>query len=226
MPDEFRVFCNSCRQTTRHDITRTFEQVLDDGQIIQWQIVQCKGCDSVSFLEMRLIDVELTQQIFSEKVYPPRMLRPIKQFDGAPEKLDRIYREMIDSFNNGIYILCAGGLRALVEGICAEQNITDGPKRDQETGEFQINPETHLPRRGRNLECKIEGFAEKHVLTQPEARALHQHRYLGNSALHELEIPSSETLNIAITIIEHAMDTLYNIPAQAGNLNRMRAGTR
>jgi len=114
----------------------------------------------------------------------------------------------------------------LVEGICAEQNIIDGPKRNQETGEFEINPDNQQPKRGRSLDCKIEGLAERHLLTEPEARALHQHRYLGNSALHELEVPSSERLDIAISIIEHAMETLYNIPAQAGNLSRMRARAR
>ena len=41
-----KIFCNTCRQITRHDITRTFEQVLDDGQVSQWQIIQCRGCDS------------------------------------------------------------------------------------------------------------------------------------------------------------------------------------
>lgn len=226
MSDEFRIFCNSCRRITRHDIPRTFEQVLDDGQIIQWQIVQCKGCDGVSFLETSLINVELEQPLVSEKVYPPRMFRPIKQFDGAPEKLDRIYREMIDSFNNDLYILCAGGLRALVEGICAEQDIADGPIRNHETGDYVRDPNTQQIKRGKSLEWKIEELAEQHLLTAHQAHALHQHRYLGNSALHELEIPSSETLNIAISIVEHAMDALYNIPVQAGNLNRMRANNQ
>ena len=222
MRDELRVFCNTCRQTTRHNIQRIFEQALEDGQVIQWLIVQCAGCDGVSFLEKRFINIEIAQPITSEQIYPTRMLRSIKQFDGIPAKLDRIYKEMIDSFNNGSNILCAGGLRALVEGICAEQNISDGPKRNHETSLYEVNPQNKQIKRGRTLECKIEGLAEKHLLTEPQARALHQHRYLGNSALHELEAPDNERLNIAISIIEHVMDALYNIPAQAGNLNRMR----
>jgi len=226
MPDEPKIFCNICRQPTRHDIARTFEQVVDDGQIVQWQIIQCRGCESVSFLEKRLINIGLAQPATSEQVYPPRIIRPVKQFDGIPERLDRIYKETLGSFNSESFILCAGGLRALVEGICAEQSITDGPKRNQESGEFEINPDNQQIKRGRTLECKIEGLAERHLLTSPEARALHQHRYLGNSALHELEVPSNERLAIAISIIEHAMETLYAIPAQAGNLNRMRVNTQ
>jgi hypothetical protein len=226
MPGELKIFCNSCKQSTNHSAQRTFEQVLDETQIVEWQIIQCLGCESVSFRENRLINVDLAASITSESIYPPRKRRQIKQFDGIPEKLDRIYREMITSLHNGEYILCAGGLRALVEGICAQQNITDGPKRDDKTGEYEMDPKTQQIKRGKTLGCKTEGLAEKHLLTEPQASALHQHRYLGNAALHELEVPSDESLNIAISIIENAMDTLYNIPAQATNLNRMRANIR
>ena len=226
MPDQPRIFCNTCRQPNRYDITRTFEQVVDDGQIVQWQIIQCRGCESVSFLEKRQIHDETLLPVSSEQVYPPRTIRPVKQFDGIPEKLDQIYKEMIGAFNSKSYILCAGGLRALAEGVCAGQNIKDGPIRKKDTGEYVLDPDTQGVKRGKSLGCKIEELAERHLLTEHQARALHQHRYLGNSALHELEIPGNETLDLAISIIEHAMDTLYNIPAQAGNLNRMRAGAR
>lgn len=222
MPENIRVFCNSCRQTTRHSIPRIFEQVMTDGQIVHWQTIQCAGCDEVSFLEKHFTGVDAEEQVLSVLIYPTRMKQQQVQIDGLPDKLDRIYREMIQAFNNESYILCAGGLRALVEGICAEQNISDGPKRSHTTGEYDINPETGKARRGRTLECKIEGLAEKHILTQPHARVLHEHRYLGNSALHELEAPSSEIFKIAISIIEHVMVFLYSFPAQAGNLTRMR----
>ncbi len=54
----------------------------------------------------------------------------------APEILDRLYRETIDAFNNSSFLFCAGGLRALVEGICADRGVTDGPKVNLETGEY------------------------------------------------------------------------------------------
>jgi hypothetical protein len=226
MPGERRVFCNLCRRETRHDIVHAFEQVLDANQIVQWQIIQCRGCESISFYESRSINIDLAEPLIINRIYPPRMIHQIKQFDGIPERLERIYKEMMGAFNGESHILCAAGLRALVEGICAGQNITDGPKRNQETGEYEINSKNHQVKRGKTLDCKIEGLAEGHLLTETEARALHQHRYLGNSALHELEVPSSERLSIAIDIVEHAMETLYNIPIQAGNLSRMRVDTR
>lgn len=222
MPEDLRVFCNSCKRETRHSIQRNFEQVFNDGQIEHCQVIQCAGCDEVSFLKIHIINIELAPPIITNQVFPPRTLQIYKQFDGMPEKLDRIYKEMIDTFNSKSFILCAGGLRALVEGICAERHIYEGPKRNQETGEYLINQKNQQLIRGRNLACKIEGLAESHLLTEPQARALHQHRYLGNSALHELEIPSAEMLIIAISIIENVMESLYNIPVQAGNLGRLR----
>jgi hypothetical protein len=222
MPNDMRVFCNSCKQITRHIIQNIFEQVKADGQIVQWLTIQCAGCDDVTFCSLRVSETGSDGQDESPVFYPTRLIRTEKQFDGLDARLDRIYGEMIDAFNNGSIILCASALRALVEGICAEQNITDGPKRNQATGEFEINKKTGAIVRGRTLDCKIEGLAERHILNERQARSLHEHRYLGNMALHELEIPNEDMLGIAITIVEHIMEDLYSIPAQVGNLMRMR----
>jgi Domain of unknown function (DUF4145) len=129
---------------------------------------------------------------------------------------------MIIAFNNGSYILCAGGLRALVEGICAGQNIADGPRRNHTTGEYDRNRDTGEIRRGTTLDCKIEALAERNILTVRQAQSLHEHRYLGNMALHELEIPTEAALESAVAIVEHILEGLYSIPAHVGNLVRMR----
>lgn len=39
-------------------------------------------------------------------------------------------------------------------------------------------------------------------------------------ALHELEIPSKETFEFAITIVEHIMEDLYSIPAHVNRIWR------
>jgi hypothetical protein len=113
----------------------------------------------------------------------------------------------------------------LVEGICADQNILEGPKRNHASGEYERDRNTGEIRRHDSLDCKIEGLAERNILTERQARSLHEHRYLGNMALHELEIPSKGTLESAITIVEHIMEDLYSIPAHVGNLARMRGNS-
>ena len=49
-------------------------------------------------------------------------------------------------------------------------------------------------------------------MTASNAEILHQHRFLGNKAVHELEQPSREELRLAIEIIEHTFETVYSIP--------------
>ena len=47
---------------------------------------------------------------------------------------------------------------------------------------------------------------------------LHQHRYLGNDSIHQLSLPSKLELNLALDIIEHVLESLYEIPEKASEL--------
>ena len=152
-------------------------------------------------------------------VYPKRSDKTlaVKDYYNVPNTLRRIYRETIECFNNDALTLCAAGLRAIIEGICADQNIQDGPvlitKPDGST-------ET---KRKDNLEGKIAGLGEKGIVAQKNATILHQHRFLGNEAVHELAQPSSDELTLATEIIEHILDALYEMPDKAEELQRIRA---
>ena len=220
MANYLKIYCNSCQRETNHEILQLYEQINGNFEVFHWEIVRCAGCEETAVVVIHL-DVDGQSVLGDPIVYPTRMLRSIKQFDNLDARLEHIYRETIYAFNDGSYILCAGGLRALVEGICAEQHITDGPKRDANSGEFVLKGDGGI-RRGITLDCKIEGLAERNNLTAQQAQALHEHRFLGNKALHELETPSSETLILAITIVEHIMEGLYNIPARVDDLRRLR----
>jgi hypothetical protein len=226
MPDDIKIFCNSCRRITRHHIQQVFEYVKDDGQIELWHTIQCGGCYEIAFYGARLFEADSADQDISPIIYPPRIHRVARQFEGLDARLDHIYEEMIVALNNGSYILCAGGLRTLVEGICAEQKITDGPKRNHKTGEFEVSKKTGKIVRANTLDCKIEELAERNILTTRQARSLHEHRYLGNTALHRLGIPTEETLHSAVTIVEHIMEDLYSIPGHVQNLVRMRGNNQ
>jgi hypothetical protein len=71
-----------------------------------------------------------------------------------------------------------------------------------------------------NLEGRISGLQEKGLLTQTSAQTLHEHRYLGNSAVHELARPSTDELKLAVEIVEHALEQLYELPEKAAELHR------
>ena len=155
----------------------------------------------------------------STSLYPKRSdkTRVIKDYYNLPNEIRRIYRETIECFNNDIWTLCAAGLRAIIEGICADQKITDGPVQVTKG-----DGSTHTVRKD-TLEGKIAGLGEKEILAQDNTTILHEHRFLGNEAVHELTQPSSDELSLAIDIMEHTLDALYELPDKAAELKRMKA---
>ena len=60
---------------------------------------------------------------------------------------------------------------------------------------------------------------EKGILTKRNADILHEHRFLGNEALHELTQPSKDELALAIQIIEHILEHIYELLDKAAELH-------
>ncbi len=221
------VHCIECKRPTRHLVTVSLDNTGSEsdereGWSVDWsdryQVIECQGCETVSFRheswfsEAQDFDDDGT----TERIYPLRNKDAInpRPYHNVPSNLRRIYTELIDCFNNDSPTLCAAGLRALVEGVCAQQGIADGPVQVPAKGGG-----TQVIRRD-NLEGRIAGLQEKGLLTQPSAQTLHEHRYLGNSAVHELARPSADELKLAIEIVEHVLEQLYELPEKAAELHR------
>lgn len=224
-----KVLCTECNRPTNHLVLvsadREGSEQYDEDAWIGWednyQVVQCQGCDTVSFRHLNWFseNQDFDSSGHTERIYPKRDATSLKTKDfwNVPNTLRRIYRESIESFNNDCLTLCAAGLRGLVEGICADQSVTDGPVEIPAKGGG-----TQIVRKD-NLEGKIAGLCEKGILTKPSADTLHEHRYLGNEAVHELAQPSSAELKLAIEIIEHTLEQLYEIPEKAIELKQKMA---
>ena len=221
-----KLFCPDCKRETRHSVVQSVDmsgrEDYDDDFWIAWdstyQIVECQGCSQVSFRSESSnsedMDPYTGKSIVTERLYPTRSKNflPIKDFWNVPLNIRRIYREVIESFNSELYTLCAGGLRSIIEGICTDQHIKDGPV-DVKTKDGS----TKIERR-KNIEGKIAGLCEKNILTKRNADILHEHRFLGNEALHELTQPSRDELGLAIQIIEHILENIYELPDKAEEL--------
>lgn len=198
---------------------------MQEGWSVEWsdryQVIECQGCETVSFRHASWFSEaqDYDDDGTTERVYPRRNKDALsaRPYHNVPSNLRRIYTELIDCFNNDSSTLCAAGLRALVEGICAQQGIIDGPVEAPAKGGG-----TQIVRRD-NLEGRIAGLQEKGLLTQPSAQTLHEHRYLGNSAVHELARPSADELKLAIEIVEHVLEQLYELPEKAAELHRATA---
>jgi len=209
--DIVKVLCGECGGRERnHKILREFEihrNNEDDHGSSKYQIVQCQGCETVRFrsdawstfdMNYETGEPDSTVHIYPE--YQPGAREPVADaFDDIPSEVARIYQETIAALNAGTLILAGGGLRAIVEAIC-------------------INAKA----RGRRLVDKIDGLVELNLLAKPQAELLHEERYIGNSALHEVEPPARKEIEDGLVIVESLLNTMYIAPASANRLRNSR----
>ena len=220
-----KLFCNDCGRDTNHQVvqsqTKTYWPEDTPGMQIDyakgtWEIIQCAGCDRVSFRELWHTSEDWVSNegpVPTVYRYPEvdKDLLAVKSFRQAPYNINRIYEESIQCFNIGNYILCAAGLRTVIEGICATENVKSG------LVEKNMNGKT-LKKREKNLEGKIEGLHQKGILTKNHAEILHAFRFIGNEAVHELTAPPENDLKAAIEIVEHTLEYLYRLPEKGQRL--------
>jgi len=165
-----------------------------------YQIVRCRGCETVSFRHASSSDIdedpETGEPIVTEHIYPYR-LAGRKRMDGyerLPVKVRAVYLETLNSLAAGGSILGTIGIRAVVEAVC----------KDKRTA-------------GTSLEQRIDDLVVKGLLSPTQARFLHKSRLLGNVAVHEIEPAEDATLKIAMDIVENLLQTVYILPAALEN---------
>jgi hypothetical protein len=227
--ETLQVICLTCKNRNNHKVLASVDNsgkefMGYEDEFYYWdskfQIIECQGCGSISFRSEHSNSEDFDEEgpNINELIYPKRTSDTwnIKDFFNIPYNLRRIYRETIDCYNNENLTLCGAGVRALVEGLCKENNVIDGEIEITKTDGSIVK------KRVDNLQGKINGLYEKGKLTKENAEILHEHRFLGNTAIHDLSAPTKEELNLAITIIEHVFDTLYEIPEKATQLKDKR----
>ncbi len=215
------AFCNTCNHENEHEVVMSLDthgdEMVELGDdippiSIQWanhyQIISCGGCKTVSFRHGRWFSEDMAEDCDgrSTLLYPVRVKDKLvaKEYRNAPPHVRRIYRETIEAFNSEGLTLCAGGLRAIVEGMCATHRVKKGPVKVKTKAGWVVKREG-------NLRGKISGLQEKGLITKRNAETLHSHRFLGNDALHDLEMPSVAELKLAIEIIEHTLAGIYEM---------------
>jgi len=204
-----KFYCNTCKTETHHELRAlqcqpsyelygegTPMETVSNWYEIQYRFWVCRGCDT-ALLEtawtcMGVEDQE-GNQIWETDVHPKRMVadRSPNYFRQLNPKLTAIYREVIKSFNAGLKITCAMGLRALLEGICVDKGITD-----EDAWGF---------------EPKLAKLKDRKLLPPHIVDCLHSFKFIGDSAAHRLEAPSKEELGLAIDVIEDLLNFLYEL---------------
>jgi hypothetical protein len=196
-----KVHCIQCSRETNHETLA--EHVIsgeDEDNGIQWRVVhsiiKCCGCDEITFMKVsgssEDFDPETGEYYHSTSLYPDRasgrsMLSSEHEF---PQRVRAIYREVIGAMNSSSSLLAAIGLRALIEAICVAEKT-----------------------KGNNLQDRIEQLAKDGHLSANQATMLHSHRFLGNTAAHEITAPKPKELVAALDIAETLLKTIYVLPS-------------
>ena len=204
------VSCGECKRKTNHtvlvsaDLNGTDE--IGRDYEFHWasnhQIIQCQGCDTISFRKansnsedghVQIGPDEWEENIF-EELYPNRNEGrvPIKDIHLLPTDIERIYAETLKAMNGDQPVLSGIGIRALIETTTKERNAN-----------------------GKDLMEKINDLVTQGVLTKDGADILHKLRVLGNKAAHEVKPHSTDQLDLAMDVIEHLLQGVYILPHHA-----------
>ena len=210
------IYCNRCRVTTRHNLVATKgyrHGEPEDGCDFwgEYRLWSCAGCDtctmehhySADYMSLGGSFAEEDGEPYENDFYPKPSgsNRAEKHFVKLPARLKAIYHEVICAKNESLGILCATGLRSLLEGVCSDKGISGG-----------------------DLKVKIDNM--KAILPENIVKNLHAFRFAGNEAVHELEAPPEYELETALDIIEDVLNFLYALDYKANNLAQMQAARR
>lgn len=206
------VACSTCKRSTKHKILTNIYLTGEYGQeqygefyaFVDWiddyQIIECQGCESISFRKI-YSDSENTEpigpdeyiQVESEDIFPnPEGRDVIEDNHLLPADLKRIYEETLNALNSDQPVLSGIGVRAIIETVCKEKGTT-----------------------GRTLYDKINDLVTQGVLTNDGASILHKLRTLGNDAAHEVKPHTQSQLGLAFDVIDHLLKGVYILPHHA-----------
>jgi hypothetical protein len=180
-----------------------------------YEVVECVGCDTIRF---RLVswnsegpfDDESNEPLSQVTIYPPQEAKPpfheyasargrFSMLDPIPEKVLTIYNQTIQARDSRALILAAAGLRAIVEALCLSQGLIEG-----------------------RLQQKIDALVDRGLLAKPQADALHEQRFLGNVALHEIEEPSPGEIDDGLQIVDALLHTIFVLPEHVARMKQKR----
>jgi hypothetical protein len=196
----------TCKGITSHNIVAKHDSSGEecDGEIQWWenhQVIQCCGCENLSFRKVHsnteLFDPRTGKLEQSVTLFPePLGARSLMDgCDHFPSKTYRVYAETMKAVNHSLPLLAAIGLRTLIESVCLDQSVPGG-----------------------NLQDRINQLATQGLLSQKQADFLHNHRFMGNLAAHEIEAPKPEHLVAALDIAETLLKTIYVLPTLADEI--------
>ena len=202
-----KAACSQCKSPTQHEVLRAQTETGSTENVswyrVEHQIIQCMGCRNICFRQSTRTseDTDLHGQPEEYVAIYPDPAKRQASIEGwmLPDNVRALYRETLACLNSDAMALAAAGLRAVAEATCSDQGCTAG-----------------------NLKSKIDGLVTNEIFLRREADYLHQHRFLGNEAVHELTAPPKDEFEIALKILEHLLTTIYVLPGLDKKLRKLR----
>lgn len=200
--------CRSCCRYTKQEVLHQVTEETDPSEYhekIDWQIVRCLGCDTLSLRYVRT-DYEVFVDAFDQDsepdtqvlVYPVSIAnhQSIKRTGDMPEIIRRVYKETVSAIGFEALLLGSIGLRACVEAVC-----------------------NHLKISGNNLQRRIDQLQKQGHISDSDRKRLHAIRFMGNDAAHEIREPKYGELIVALEIVEHLLNSLFVLTKKAKDLD-------
>lgn len=192
------AYCRSCENKTKHDVLGSAIEhgIPEEGLCIRtFHLAQCAGCETHSYCTST--ETEDSWNPHTEEmeptweIYPTEegALNPIDEYYRLPTRIRNSYRETVESINSDLLLLPAVGLRMSIEAICKDKNV-----------------------QAKNLSLKIEELASRGVITKEQTSVLHSLRFMGNTVVHDMDVPSRDEVLAALEIVEVMLRVIYRLP--------------
>lgn len=203
-PDqEFWVPCANCGRRTWHKALTYVAREESVPEITWWNdyfTLRCEGCHDVSFLhESRSDDSWIEDEEtgkseldITQRLYPAQVegFRKTEREYSIPRRVHDIYDETITAITSDLPVLAGVGIRLIVEAVAKQQGA-----------------------QGVNLGKRIDSLKSLGFITATGAELLHDLRFMGNAAAHEVKAHTQRELLKALRVIDHLLAGVYVLPA-------------
>ncbi|MDP1509227.1 DUF4145 domain-containing protein [Paenibacillus sp. CMAA1739] len=199
-----KLFCNDCRRPTNHDVIEEngvqFKRIVprirtNDKQFLNMEdiyyLAYCQGCDSIKLVKEFHYEKE-NQWNSLYHIYPDPMDRMDKvknvTFANLPKSIFLLLPEVYGAYASKSLQLCTVGLRMLIEAICIDKNVE-----------------------GNTLVQKIDKLKDTNLVTELQAKILHEIRLLGNKSAHEVVRQEEELILDGLNTINSLLFNIYSL---------------
>lgn len=203
---DHRFHCVDCDRVTKHAIifTYDFEEEVDlkshgmKSNLFldhEFMIIQCGGCDNVSFVDAIPVIGDVHQYPEPVKKDLQGLFLQSHELKKVPKEISGLYEEVSITLRHSASILAGIGLRTLVEAICLQQKIE-----------------------GYNLQIKIKELLTHGLISKQEEPILDKLRTIGNAAAHKIKAVDADSLRHALLIVNHILRSIYILPGLGGKI--------